>query len=94
MSGFKKLEIDKYINLNDAVLFKEGKKPIKTKNELAKRLQRHFPQSNHLYRRIVRLETEPFKNRYDKELVRVICETLNCQVEDIMVDVEKPEVTA
>jgi len=92
MSGFKKCEIDKHINLKDVSLFKENKKPIRTKNELAKRLKEKFPKSKHLYRQILRLETEPFQKRFNKELVLAICEMLDTTIDVIMVDVEPEKI--
>jgi DNA-binding Xre family transcriptional regulator len=87
--GLKKLEIEKWINLKDAKLIAENKKPIKTKRELSKRLKHKFPLSKHLYEQIRRLETHAFDKKYNKELVAAICEILEVTPEEIIVDAER-----
>lgn len=82
----KKLEIEKHIALNDSKRIEQGLKAIKTKHNLAKMLKRDFPKSKHLYEQLRRLETIPFKSKYNKELVAAVCKVL--QVEESVITVE------
>jgi len=84
------LQLEKYINLHDAKLIKQGKKPIKTKKGLSKILKADFPQSKHLYEQILRLEKTPFKERYNKALVTAIAKVLEVENElDLFVKEEE-----
>lgn len=76
------IQLEKYINLHDAKLIEEKKKPIKTKRGLSKLLKEDFPQSKHLYEQILRLEKEPFNKRYNKTLVTAIAKILEVENEE------------
>lgn len=87
----KYIQLEKYINLYDAKLIADKRKPIKTKRGLSKVLKSQFPQSKHLYEQILRLEKEPFDKRYNKALVSAIAKLFEVKEEDLFAEVKEDE---
>lgn len=84
----KKLLISYWLTVNDSILVKQNKKPIKSIRGLAIILKEDFLGStDSIYRKLKRLEEEGYGKTYKKteieKLIPAICKLLNVSEDDL-----------